>query len=145
MAPGRLFIVGDPKQSIYWFRGADIETYGEITDAAAVSRSNLERLELTTNFRSVPSILGFVDAAFRDAMKKAADRPYQPEYLSFGGQGQLDLPPENIPSLFRLVNLAGQDWCGSNRYRIIIRRAAQRGWFVSDQRKFAGVQLGRGW
>jgi ATP-dependent helicase/nuclease subunit A len=87
IAPGRLFIVGDPKQSIYRFRGADIETYGEITDAAAMSRSNLERLELTTNFRSVPSILSFVDEAFRDAMKKDADRPYQPEYLPFGGQG----------------------------------------------------------
>jgi ATP-dependent helicase/nuclease subunit A len=87
VTPGRLFIVGDPKQSIYRFRGADIETYGKIIVREAMNPSHLERLELTTNFRSVPSILAFVDAAFRDVMKNAEDRPYQPDYLAFGGQG----------------------------------------------------------
>ncbi len=84
---GRLFIVGDPKQSIYRFRGADIETYGRASDPAAMSAAGLERLELTTNFRSVPSILEFVDAAFDDVMKRSADGPYQPDYLAFGGSG----------------------------------------------------------
>ena len=44
----------------------------------------LDRLKLTTNFRSVPSILSFVDAAFENAMKPADDDcRYQPEYLAF--------------------------------------------------------------
>jgi ATP-dependent helicase/nuclease subunit A len=88
IAPGRLFIVGDPKQSIYRFRGADIETYGAIADANSMARIGLERLELTANFRSVPTILSFVDEAFRDVMKRSAEAPYQPEYLAFGGRGE---------------------------------------------------------
>ena len=83
-APGRLFIVGDPKQSIYRFRGADIETYLKVATPARSEERGLERLELTTNFRSVPSILRFVDCAFSEVM---VGESYQPAYLSFGGKG----------------------------------------------------------
>ncbi len=85
--PGRLFIVGDPKQSIYRFRNADIETYLGIVDPANMLSYGLERLQLTKNFRSVPSILRFVDAAFADLMKAPADGFYQPDYLAFGNRG----------------------------------------------------------
>jgi ATP-dependent helicase/nuclease subunit A len=85
--PGRLFIVGDPKQSIYRFRDADIETYLEIADPTAMKALGLERLQLTTNFRSVPSILRFVDAAFTGEMSMPSDGRYQPDYLPFGGRG----------------------------------------------------------
>ncbi len=89
--PGRLFIVGDPKQSIYRFRNADIETYLEIVDTHRLRSLELERLELTTNFRSVPSILSFVDAAFENAMKPGEEgRRYQPPYLAFGDHGYRD-------------------------------------------------------
>jgi ATP-dependent helicase/nuclease subunit A len=87
IAPGRLFIVGDPKQSIYRFRGADIETYANTTGPAAMKALALDGLELTTNFRSVPSILRFVDEAFHDVMTASVDKPFQPKYLAFGGQG----------------------------------------------------------
>jgi ATP-dependent helicase/nuclease subunit A len=85
--PGRLFIVGDPKQSIYRFRNADIETYLEVADKQNMRSRGLERLELTTNFRSVPSILNFVDAAFQGLMKAPEDGFYQPDYLAFENQG----------------------------------------------------------
>jgi len=83
--PGRLFIVGDPKQSIYRFRGADVETYLETVEDVRMQALGLERLELTTNFRSVPSILRFVDAAFGQVMKQEGH--YQRNYLPFGGAG----------------------------------------------------------
>jgi ATP-dependent exoDNAse (exonuclease V) beta subunit len=54
----RLFVVGDPEQSIYRFRRADIAQF----DATVAQME--ERLELTSNFRSVPEILQFVDAVF---------------------------------------------------------------------------------
>ncbi len=48
---------------------------------------DLELLPLTKNFRSVPSLLNFVDAAFADVMKAPDDGRYQPDYLPFGGRG----------------------------------------------------------
>ena len=54
--PGRLFLVGDPKQSIYRFRRADVETYGQARERIA------ERLELSTNFRSSRPLVAFVNA-----------------------------------------------------------------------------------
>jgi len=59
--PGSLFVVGDPKQSIYRFRRADISIYNEvkkrIQECGAV-------LRLTANFRSVRSIGDFINGQF---------------------------------------------------------------------------------
>jgi ATP-dependent helicase/nuclease subunit A len=57
---GRAFAVGDEKQSIYRFRGAAVELFR--TYRGAVSKPG--RLSLTTNFRSRPGILAFVNAVF---------------------------------------------------------------------------------
>jgi len=59
-APGGLFVVGDPKQSIYRFRRADIELFSR------VAREIGEEIVLVTNFRSVPGILQFVNTVFED-------------------------------------------------------------------------------
>ncbi len=101
IAPGRLFIVGDPKQSIYRFRGADIETYAKITGPTALTELGLESLELTTNFRSVPSILNFVDQAFCGAMGSSKDTHYQPKYLAFGGRGDRE-EKQGFPCVYLL-------------------------------------------
>lgn len=59
--PGALFVVGDPKQSIYRFRRADIELYNEIkAHFAKVGKCLL----LTTNFRSCPPIGVLVNQVF---------------------------------------------------------------------------------
>jgi ATP-dependent exoDNAse (exonuclease V) beta subunit len=84
-APGRIFIVGDPKQSIYRFRGADVETYLELAERTRMETLGLERLELTTNFRSVPSILRFVDSVFTGLMTRQGH--YQTDYLAFRDTG----------------------------------------------------------
>ncbi len=59
--PGALFVVGDPKQSIYRFRRADITIYNQVKQRM---RECGEVVELTANFRSRPSIAGFVNATF---------------------------------------------------------------------------------
>ena len=60
---GRLFFVGDFKQSIYRFRGAVppefLKLRSEVPDPG--------RLQLTCNFRSQPGVLHFVNALFHDA------------------------------------------------------------------------------
>ncbi len=60
--PGALFIVGDPKQSIYRFRRADVGIYREICERL-VARGAV-RVRLRTSFRSVPAIQRAVNAAF---------------------------------------------------------------------------------
>lgn len=61
--PGSLFVVGDPKQSIYRFRRADISTYNWVKNKI---RSCGEILQLSANFRSVQSIGQFVNGEFYD-------------------------------------------------------------------------------
>ncbi len=60
-ATGRLFVVGDVKQSIYRFRGATPALFGGFRQ----SFPEAGRLELTGSFRSTPGITGFVNALFR--------------------------------------------------------------------------------
>ena len=63
---GRLFLVGDPKQSIYRFRRADVAIYREV--CRHVQDWGATLLRLTTSFRSVPEIQSFVNAAFAPVM-----------------------------------------------------------------------------
>lgn len=74
-APGKLFIVGDPKQSIYGFRRADIEMYAgvrrELSKAGQV-------LQFQQNFRSQATIIAWVNAVFRKIFVPA---DFQPEYI----------------------------------------------------------------
>ena len=64
--PGRLFIVGDPKQSIYRFRRADVGIYREVSDRLIGSGARAVRLQ--TSFRSVPQIQACVNDAFARVM-----------------------------------------------------------------------------
>ncbi len=66
LRPGALFIVGDPKQSIYRFRRADVGAYRQINDD--LKRDGAMPITLQTSFRSVPAIQRFVNAAFRADM-----------------------------------------------------------------------------
>ncbi len=62
LEPGKLFIVGDPKQSIYAFRRADIEAFDHVVDR--MERSGALRCELATNFRSHAQVLDVVNGVF---------------------------------------------------------------------------------
>ena len=63
LEPGKLFLVGDPKQSIYRFRRADIALYQKVQEKAG------ERVALSQNFRSVPRILDFVNTHYGNLMR----------------------------------------------------------------------------
>ncbi len=57
-----LATVGDAQQSIYGFRGADLEVYRSMR--AEMAQHDSAEVELTVNFRSHPDILGFVESVF---------------------------------------------------------------------------------
>jgi ATP-dependent helicase/nuclease subunit A len=68
---GKLFLVGDPKQSIYGFRRADVALYQEVKER--LLGVGAELLHLTTSFRAPPSIQSFVNSAFATAIVAGAD------------------------------------------------------------------------
>ncbi len=70
--PGSLFVVGDPKQSIYRFRRADIETYETFTEI--VKASDGEVLILTSSFRTVDAAADPVNRTFAGILPKTATK-----------------------------------------------------------------------
>ena len=65
-AVGKLFLVGDPKQSIYRFRRADVGVYRQVT--GRLVRRGVASIALSTSFRSVPAIQRLVNRAFAPLM-----------------------------------------------------------------------------
>jgi ATP-dependent helicase/nuclease subunit A len=99
LEPGKLFIVGDPKQSIYRFRRADIEMYEE---AKSTIQAQGDVLGLVENFRTRPEIVHEINAVFSPTMRAPeGDRRYQPDYAPLTayreaadvGPGIVILPP----------------------------------------------------
>ena len=71
---GTLFFVGDPKQSIYRFRRADIALFLRARDVFGPA------LGLTTNFRTTPPVIAFVNHVFGRLItyEEASQPAYQP-------------------------------------------------------------------
>ncbi len=88
---GVLFLVGDPKQAIYRFRGADVELYAEVRSQWE-QRPDAAVLPIFHNFRSDPQILSAVNQYFAQKFPAQADplRPYVPVYYPLQTHGSED-------------------------------------------------------
>ncbi len=93
LAPGRLFVVGDPKQSIYRFRGADYSAYRRAIDR--IVEDGGRKLELLANFRSVPGVLNPVNRLFSAGGCWNASA-YQPEYVAIDPARLQDDPAPRV-------------------------------------------------
>jgi len=74
--PGRLLLVGDPKQSIYRFRRADVESYRRIA-------GGLDRCTLSANRRSLPAMLTWINTAFEQLLEGHREKPWEIGYEPF--------------------------------------------------------------
>ena len=77
--PGKLFIVGDPKQSIYRFRRADVNVYRQVCEMLV--ERGARPVELHKSFRGVPNIQRVVNAAFEPLMDGDRDT-HQARYVA---------------------------------------------------------------
>ena len=69
LQPGKLTLVGDPKQSIYRFRRADIAIYEQVRDH--VGRAHCLQITLSTNFRSAAPLIDWINERFELVLGKA--------------------------------------------------------------------------
>jgi ATP-dependent helicase/nuclease subunit A len=83
LEPGTFAVVGDPKQSIYMFRGADVslfqETLSDVTERGGTS------VHFQENFRSVPELIHFFNAFSREVF----DDQDHPFYVSYDERDDL--------------------------------------------------------
>ncbi len=92
LKPGKLFLVGDPKQSIYRFRRADVEIYEETKKLVTGNGGRVELL--TENFRTVGSLVDWVNARFPSLF---TGTPIQ--YSAQNPSRREKRPPKAIPPL----------------------------------------------
>jgi len=62
LAPDKLFFVGDEKQSIYRFRGADVAVFRGLSNE--LGGTDGRQISLATNYRSAPELIDFFNGFF---------------------------------------------------------------------------------
>ncbi|MFO0773611.1 MAG: UvrD-helicase domain-containing protein [Nitrospiraceae bacterium] len=102
LEPGKLCIVGDPKQSIYAFRRADIEAFDRVVDQVLADQGIACRI--TTNFRSDPSVLTPINAIFNRAFVRR--QHVQPENVPLAASTTRRSTPHADGVRLRLVQPA---------------------------------------
>jgi ATP-dependent exoDNAse (exonuclease V) beta subunit len=139
--PGKLFIVGDPKQGIYRFRRADLGIYQQVKDLLAARGALC--LNLTTSFRAVPSIQNAVNAAFAPLMTgdpatlQAAYVPLSPHREENGDQPTVAvLPvPEPYGASGRLTMMAVEKSLPVATAAFIDWMIRESGWKVTESER----------
>lgn len=111
LEPGKLFIVGDPKQSIYAFRRADMEAYDRVVRQNILGAGETgEQQTLRVNFRSHQKLLNVINAMFARLFPADGVEGVQPPFepLASVDHGAPPLDGEGVE--LRLVRpLEGQD------------------------------------
>jgi ATP-dependent helicase/nuclease subunit A len=89
LTAGKVFVVGDPKQSIYAFRRADIEAYLEVVEKIIKAQKGTE-CHLLTNFRSDTAIIAVVNGVFSSLIQPKPGM--QPPYIGIQPAPERDSP-----------------------------------------------------
>ena len=142
--PGRLFYVGDPKQSIYRFRRADIAVFAEAGNAPTVARKSLTR-----NFRTVKPIIDWINDLFDGFMEPpdTGEQHVQPLYQPLDPvRGE---PPTGAPVAVldtehpRRTRTSGLREAEAEDVAQVITTAIGQEWAVGDGRDENGDDLWR--
>ena len=68
---GKLFFVGDEKQSIYRFRGSDVSVFKRLSEELAAIGG--KHIQLATNYRSEPALVGWFNSFFPAVMANGGE------------------------------------------------------------------------
>lgn len=131
-APGKLFVVGDPKQSIYRFRGADVSVFNR-TREELLARGGRE-ITLKANFRSDPLLVRFANAFFSRLMSSDPGSPNYYQELEARGETGGEGPYVEYLAVPEKEERHGES-ARSAEARLIARRIAgliDEGWRPGD-------------
>ena len=109
-----LFIVGDPKQSIYGFRGSDVRVF-EKTKQKIIAEAGLD-IVLTENFRSSRDPIGFVNYLFDRLMGEGNENEFEVRY-----EALTQARPINANRGIEIL-LGKQGDEGADEYKLIAQR-----------------------
>jgi ATP-dependent helicase/nuclease subunit A len=137
-APGKLYVVGDPKQSIYRFRRADARLFHRV--CRDLQAAGVGARSLTASTRSTTAIQAFVNAAFSQTI---------PDYLPL--EGGVEPPPDQpavialpMPAPYGTKNLSNPriEECSPDAVAAFIQWLCRdSGWKVRDRATQAWVPV----
>ncbi len=113
-APGKLFIVGDPKQSIYAFRRADIQAFDHVVRKLTDDGGMV--CTLTTNFRSDREVLNVVNAVF-DELFVPEEHVQPPNVPLMAGREEQALPMAGV-ELCVIARDGEEEWDAERATRV---------------------------
>jgi len=137
VAPGHLFFVGDPKQSIYRFRRADIAMFLNAADRFGATLDGM--VELSANFRTVAPIIEWINTTFGHLIdvtdETSLTMSSQPRYAPLDA---VRPAPPSGPSVARIGGRAHLDDVNADGIRAreaadvvaSVSRAIREGWSV---------------
>ncbi len=111
LAPDKLFFVGDEKQSIYRFRGADVSVFmrlsGELAAARRQGEAEADRASpsLGMNYRSEPALVAFFNELFSRVFAGAAE-DFEARFSAIGSRGAT---PGLVPEIAYLFKPRAED------------------------------------
>ena len=128
LLPGKLFVVGDPKQSIYMFRGADVSVSEELKKIIPDGQ-----ISLTQNFRSQRPIISWLNPLFENWMK---DDDGQVDYRAISARWDSDAkdPPMGVRFVGSALPgpVAGTRYVESQAIASVVRQIKAERWTVRD-------------
>ena len=137
--PGKLFIVGDPKQSIYRFRRADVDVYRLVCEG--LRERGARFVPLQRSFRAVPNIQAAVNAAFAPIMdgdlesQQASYMALEPSRDAYDGQPSVIALPVPKPYGPRYVSPRQIEACLPDAIGAYIEwLVRESGWTVTERR-----------
>jgi ATP-dependent helicase/nuclease subunit A len=113
LSPDKLFFVGDEKQSIYRFRGADVSVFRGLSielekSANKESKTNPVSMALQTNYRSHPELVQFFNMFFAEVFGKA-EHLFEAEYHSMiAGQAEKEINDPRIEIYLQEIFSSGK-------------------------------------